>query len=155
MRLWHQKLIPYLNRPVLLNLYQYVCRLRCSSWPGTGHGLWDPVEDRYIFTYEPARLYSYHLLVMDEMMKYGFNPDWRWYNRLYRGDRLPPFTLSEAGIVGVYIMSISDREMIYPEHDDRYLARCLEDLAASGAELVNGGSLSAMRLELAAKGVDP
>lgn len=146
MRLWHQKLIPYLDDHRLLGLYREVCALRGGGW-GRKHATVD-----YVFRYEPARLYAYHLLVISEMVNRGFNPDRRWYNRLYRGKNCSPLTLLEAGTY-VYIPD-ADNMFIYPEHDDRYLLECLDNLAAKGAELVNGGSIAEMRVRLAAeKGV--
>ena len=141
MRLWHQKLIPYLDDRRLLGLHREVAALRCGGW-GRKHSVVD-----YVFRYEPSRLYAYHLRVMNEMTRRGFRPNTYWYNKLYRGEVLPPFTLCEAG---AYVPGGAD-VVIYPEHDDRYLLECLDNLAAKGAELVNGESLASMRVRLAAE----
>lgn len=138
MRLWHQRLIPYLDDKRILGQHRECCALRGGGW-GRKHSVVD-----YVFRYEPARLYTYHLLVMDEMMKRGFNPGGPWYNRLYRGQRLKMFTLVEAG---GFVQDEPD-SIVYPEHDDAYLAECLDNLAAKGAELINGESLASMRLRL-------
>jgi len=143
MRLWHQKLIPYLDDRRLLGLHREVAALRGGAW-GRKHATVD-----YVFRHEPSRLYEYHLLVMDEMIKRGFNPDVCWYSRLYQGKNRPQLTLLEAGVY-VY-MPDADNLFIYPEHDDRYLLECLDNLAAKGAELVNGGSIAEMRVRLAAE----
>lgn len=141
MRLWHQKLIPYLDSKRILGLHREIAALRGGGW-GRKHSVVD-----YVFGYGPARLYAYHVLVMDEMIRRGFNPDLSWFNRLYRGKNLPSLTLSETGSYGFL-----DRDVIiYPEHDDAYLAECLDNLAAKGAELVNGESLASMRLRLTAE----
>ena len=141
MRLWHQKLIPYLDNKRILGQHRECCALRGGGW-GRKHSVVD-----YVFRYEPARLYAYHVLVMDEMVRRGFNPDAIWYDRLYRGKNLPPFTFSATGSYGFL-----DRDVIiYPKHDDVYLAECLDNLSAKGAELVNGESLASMRVRLAAK----
>lgn len=142
MRLWHQKLIPYLDDKRILGLHREVCALRGGGW-GRKHSVVD-----YVFRYEPSRLYAYHLLVMGEMVRRGFNPDVRWYDRQYRGKNRPDLTLLEAGAY-VYYTSGADDLSIYPEHDDRYLLECLDNLAAKGAELVNGGSIAEMRVRLA------
>lgn len=143
MRLWHQKLIPYLDDKRILSLHREVAALRGGGW-GRKHATVD-----YVFRHEPARLYAYHLLVMDEMTRRNFTVASPWFNRLYRGKVLPPFTLREAG---AYLPGGAD--VIYPEHDDGYLAECLDNLSAKGAELVNGESLASMRVRLAAeKGV--
>lgn len=137
MRLWHQKLIPYLDDRRLLGQHRECCALRGGGW-GRKHSVVD-----YVFRYEPARLYEYHLLVMSEMTGRGFNFDWHWYGPLYRGKNRLQLTLREAGSY-VY-MPDADNLFIYPEHDDRYLLKCLDNLAAKGAprrithaELENG-----------------
>lgn len=140
MRLWHQKLIPYLDDKRILGQHRECCALRGGGW-GRKHATVD-----YVFRYKPARLYVYHLDVMNEMTKRGFRPSTSWYNRLYRGKKLRPFTLTEAGI---YVGHVG--EIVYPEHDDRYLLECLDNLAAKSAELVNGESLASMRVRLAAE----
>ena len=143
MRLWHQKLIPYLDDYRLLVLHREVCALREGSC-GRERATVD-----YVFKYEYSRLYEYHLRVMGEMMRRWFDHDGGWYDRLYRGKNRPKLTLHEAGSY-VYMPSADD-PFIYPEHDDRYLLECLNDLAAKGAELVNGGSIAEMRVRLAAE----
>lgn len=144
MRLWHQRLIHYLPNRQLLGQHRECCALRGGGW-GRKHATVD-----YVFRYEPARLYAYHLLVMDEMMKRDFNPGGPWYNRLYRGQRLKMFTLVEAG---GFVQDEPDG-IVYPEHDDAYLVECLDNLREKGAELVNGESIAEMRVRLAAeKGV--
>ena len=69
MRLWHQKLIPYLPRQQLLGQHRECCALRGAGW-GRKHATVD-----YVFANEPERLVAYHVLVMDEMRKRGYNPD--------------------------------------------------------------------------------
>ena len=143
MMLWHQKLITYLDDHRLLGLYREVAALRSWGWDRK-HATVD-----YVFKYEYSRLYEYHLLVMGEMMRRGFNSGGDWYDRLYRGKNLPKLTLYEAG--SYIYMPFSDNMFIYPEHDDRYLLECLDNLTANGAELVNGGSIAEMRIRLAAE----
>ena len=138
MRLWHQRLIPYLDDKRILGQHRECCALRGGGW-GRKHSTVD-----YVFRHEPARLYAYHLLVMDEMIKRDFNPGGPWYNRLYRGQKLKMFTLVEAG---GFVQDEPDG-IVYPEHDDAYLVECLDNLAAKGAELINGESLASMRLRL-------
>ena len=71
-----------------------------------------------------------------------------WYGRTYRGKNLPLASLTE---VGIYLYP--DGELIYAEHDDRYLKECLLNLRSKGAELVNGKTIDEMLLELDLKGV--
>ena len=143
MRLWHQKLIPYLDDKRILGQHRECCALRGGGW-GQKHATVD-----YVFMHEPLRLYEYHLLVMSEMATRGFNLDEHWYSPLYRGKNRPRLTRIEGSIY-VYTPG-ADNLFIYPEHDDRYLLECLDNLAAKGAELVNGGSIAEMRVRLAAE----
>lgn len=141
MRLWHQKLIPYLDDKRILGQHRECCALRGGGW-GRKHATVD-----YVFKYEPLRLYEYHLLVMGEMAGRGFNLDKHWYDPLYRGKNCPQLMLHAADAY-VY-MPDADNLFIYPEHDDCYLLECLDNLTAKGAELVNGESLASMRIRLA------
>ena len=79
MRLWHQDLIPYLPRQQLLGQHRECCALRGAGW-GRKHSVVD-----YVFRYEPARLVAYHTLILDEMIRRGYQPDKTWYNRNWRG----------------------------------------------------------------------
>lgn len=44
-------------------------------------------------------------------------------------------------------------ELIYAEHDDRYLKECLLNLKSKDSELVNGKTIDEMLLELDLKGI--
>ena len=103
-----------------------------------------------MFRHEPSRLFAYHCLVMHEMAVrgwFGVNPE--WYNRMYRGKSLPGFrSLSECG---TYVFCPGD--VIFPEHDDRYLLECCMNLKSKGAILLNGKTLEEFLLELEIKGV--
>lgn len=99
----------------------------------------------YVFKHDLAHLYEYHCLVMDEMVARDFGVDPKWYNRLYRGTTLGMTTL---GSTRTYVYHSPESAMIYPEHDDRYLRECLENLKAKGAELVNGATVESMLLDL-------
>lgn len=130
MRLWHQKLIPYLPRQQLLGQHRECCALRGAGW-GRKHSVVD-----YVFTHEPARLVAYHALVMDEMIKRGYQPDKTWYNRNWRGK-----TIGEqddwCDYNECYRLWENAQEgcMIYPEHNDTYLQECLENLRSKGINI--------------------
>ena len=66
MRLWHEALISQLPRPQLLGQHRECCALRGNGW-GRKHATVD-----YVFTHSPYRLYAYHDLIMEEMVKRGF-----------------------------------------------------------------------------------
>ena len=103
MRLWHQKLIPYLDKKRLFGQHRECCALRGKGW-GKKHSVVD-----YVFKYRLDRLYAYHCLVMNEMVRqFNANIDVNWYNRLYRGKSLPKATLDDVGIyVYGYLLSHS------------------------------------------------
>ena len=140
MRLWHQSLIHYLPRQQLLGQYRECCALRGNGW-GRKHS-----TVNYIFNYNMDHLYQYHVLVMHEMTERGYNPNFVWYNRLYRGVH---HVLADLTEIGSYVRH--NGELIYSEHDNEYLKECLLNLQAKGAELINGESISHMLFMLAVK----
>lgn len=147
MRLWHQDLLPYLDRKRLLSQHRECCALRGKGW-GKKHSVVD-----YVFNYTLGHLYQYHLLVMSEISRqYNYKIDSEWYNRLYRGKHLERELLK---VVGVYVYNNveKDRKPIYKEHNDKYLKECLLNLKAKGAELVNGKTIDGWLVELDLKGV--
>ena len=82
MRLWHYKLIPYLDRQRLLGQHREICALRGLGW-GRKHSTVD-----YVFKYPYYKLYVFHELVMIEMMRRGYNADDTWWCFNYRGKRI-------------------------------------------------------------------
>lgn len=142
MRLWHQKLIPYLDSKRLLGQHRECCALRGKGW-GKKHRIVD-----YVFTYDLGHLYQYHLAVIHELVHRNVEVGPEWYSRVYRGRNLPASTLCEAGS---YVSVGND--IIYPEHNDSYLRECLLNLKAKGAELVNGKTIDEMLVELDLNGI--
>lgn len=145
MRLWHQSLIPYLDNKRLLGQHRECCALRGKGW-GKKHSVVD-----YVFKYDLAHLYEYHTVVIAEMMKRNYLVDPKWYNRTYRGQKLPESSLSEVGIFVEKIKVLNGKSRlctIYPEHDDKYLRECLLNLKSKGAELTNGKTIEEMLVNL-------
>ena len=139
MRLWHQKLIPYLDRQRLLGQHRECCALRGKGW-GRKHSVVD-----YVFTYSPAHLCAYHLLIMKEMRNRGYQPDNAWADPGYRGTALgyDDVWSEYATFVQRLFQSATEKEdfIIYHEHNDAYLKECIENLKEKGVEigrLVNG-----------------
>lgn len=127
MRLWHQSLIPYLPRQQLLGQHRECCALRGAGW-GRKHSVVD-----YVFTYDPAYLIAYHYLIMDEMEKRGYHPDEIWKKGSYRGK-----TLGYQD--NWYNQGLLDHKyglncIIYPEHNNKYLQECLNNLHNKGIDL--------------------
>ena len=139
MRLWHQSLIPYLDRQRLLGQHRELAALRGKGW-GKKHATVD-----YVFKHEPERLIAYHHLIMDEMKRRGYNPDPIWRNACWRGNVLGEH-LAWANFVKASDLAIAANDCgakIYPEHDDAYLAECIALLKEKDApinwELVSNG----------------
>lgn len=119
MRLWHYKLLDKLPRQQLLGQNRECCALRGNGW-GKKHATVD-----YVFRYSPHKLYVYHTLVMAEMARRGYKVEGKWFMWEYRGKNCKPHELWTIDL---------DPES-YPEHDDNYLAECLENLRRKGIDL--------------------
>lgn len=130
MRLWHQQLIPKLDRQRLLGQHRECAALRGKGW-GKKHSVVD-----YAFTYDPDYLVAYHYLIMDEMEARGYHPDPVWRKPNWRGAAIGEEDnwtngsyekLHEMGQQGV---------MIFAEHNDTYLRECIDILKEKGIEII-------------------
>lgn len=130
MRLWHQSLIHYLDNKRILGQHRECCALRGKGW-GKKHSVVD-----YVFQYDLAHLYEYHMIVIDEMIVRGYKPDSAWIFRSYRGQSMQSVEPDEFGS---YVWD--KKSMIYPEHDSKYLKECLLNLQAKNVILVNGATI--------------
>lgn len=121
MRLWSQQLLPYLDRQRLLSQHRECCALRGKGW-GKKHSVVD-----YVFTYDPAYLIAYHYCVMEEMERRGYHPDRIWDNPACRGARLEPDeSFADKYLLDYLWMNVNQmNSVIYPEHNDEYLAECI------------------------------
>jgi uncharacterized protein (TIGR02328 family) len=120
MRLWHQSLLPYLDRQRLLSQHRECAALRGRGW-GKKHSVVD-----YVFTYAPDELVAYHKLVMDEMERRGYHPDRTWDDPCWRGSilgREEGWSYQQT-VDAIYNAALGG-EMVYDEHDDAYLAECI------------------------------
>lgn len=131
MRLWHQFLLPHLDRQRLLSAHRECAALRGKGW-GRKHATVD-----YIFKYDPSLLVAYHYLVMDEMERRGFKPDSIWRNSGYRGKVLPmDWDFADPDFVeDQYCYATHKNGIIYPEHNEQYLQFCIDLLRQKGAPL--------------------
>ena len=131
MRVWHQLLIPYLDRQRLLGQHRELCVLRGKGW-GKKHAIVD-----YVFTHDPAWLVAYHKLVMDEMERRGYCPDRTWDDPCWRGSTLGREEgWADADFVDdQYCYATHKGGIIYPEHNKEYLIECLENLKAKGVDM--------------------
>lgn len=120
MRLWHEKIIHLLPKNQLLGQHRECCALRGNGWKKK-HKTVD-----YVFSYSPYLLFRYHLLVMDEMEKRGYNVSGEWKDRNYRGKIAEKYIDLEEEII---------EDLIYKEHNIEYLDECIENLRNKGIEL--------------------
>ena len=130
MRLWHQKLIPYLPRQQLLGQHRECAALRGKGW-GRKHSVVD-----YVFTYAPDELVAYHYLIMEEMRHRGYNPDKTWYNTNWRGSALEEvkgWSYQET-VDTIFRAAMDHDDMIYSEHNNAYLLECIENLKSKGID---------------------
>ncbi|MBQ1182449.1 MAG: hypothetical protein IIX53_02140 [Phascolarctobacterium sp.] len=122
MRLWHQGLLKALPRQQLLGQHRECCALRGKGW-GKKHSVVD-----YVFTHPISMLEDYHQAVMQEMESRGYEVDYLWTFRGYRGKSFGKQVLKER---------IPKHErIVYPEHDDDYLKECIDNLKAKGIALL-------------------
>ena len=123
MRLWHQQLIPYLDRQRLLGQHRELAALRGKGW-GRKHSVVN-----YVFSHNTELLVAYHYLIMDEMVRRGYNPDKIWRNSNWRGNVLGEESnwADMDMVMGIYDNAKMGR-IIYPEHNREYLVECIENL---------------------------
>jgi uncharacterized protein (TIGR02328 family) len=129
MRLWHEELIPFLPRQQLLGQHRECCALRGKGW-GKKHATVD-----YVFTHNPALLIAYHYKVMEEMKRRGYHPDPTWFCCDYRGKELGYTQPMEFCDNIVLNLCMNLDETIYPEHHEKYLEECLDNLKSKGIEM--------------------
>jgi len=126
MRLWHEALIPYLSRQHILGQHRECCALRGAGW-GRKHSVVN-----YVFTHPKSWLWAYHMRVMEEMIRRGYHPDLTWAQITYQGKELEPRKQEEIDVDGINAKLAATEVYIYPEHDDKYLEECLQNLESKG-----------------------
>lgn len=125
MRLWHQKIIPYLNRQHILAQWREVVGILGNGW-GKKHKTID-----YAFQYSENRLITFALLVIDEMHKRGYKPNesliqTALVERRNKTQEEFETLLKEAQLI------YEENTIIYPEHNEEYLQECVKLLIEKG-----------------------
>jgi len=140
-RLWPLAILDQLPRQQLLGQHRECCALRGKGW-GRKHSTVD-----YVFLHHPYFLVRYHEKVMYEMERRGYAiRDEDWWNRFYRGKALGYADgMKFKGWYGIIIYPNPFEERIYPEHDEKYLDECIENLAAKGVRIDRERALNRMR----------
>lgn len=126
MRLWHEKLIPFLPREQLLGQHRECCALRGAGW-GRPHA-----TVNYVFDHPKEWLYCYHLKVMLEMVKRGYKVNLLWLDISYQGANLPRRIYTDETLPDVRELNDKLMGIVYPEHNDDYLAECISNLDSKG-----------------------
>lgn len=121
MRLWHEDLIKKLPRQQLLGQHRECAALRGKGW-GKKHATVD-----YVFRHPPYKLYLYHMKIIKEMKRRGYQNDPLWEDPYYRGKVSEPHTDKT--------LDKEDTDAIYPEHDEEYLEECINNLREKGIDL--------------------
>ena len=132
MRLWAQQLIPYLPRQQLLGQHRELAALRGKGW-GKKHATVD-----YVFTHPREWLVAYHYLIMEEMERRGYHPDYTWHNPCYRGKTLGEdleFSVDAEGVEELWMNINQMGQIVYPEHNDEYLKECIDNLRGKGVDV--------------------
>lgn len=80
----------------------------------------------YVWNYSWTFLVAYHMLVIREMEKRGWHVDPLWKNPGYRRKKCKS---------RIFLDTVAIWGTIYPEHDDKYLEECLENLKNKGVKL--------------------
>ena len=131
MRLWHQKIIPYLPRQQLLGQHRECCALRGKGW-GKKHATVD-----YVFTHKPELLVAYHWHIMMEMQNRGYRPDPIWENPNWRGSSIGEEIgwCNEQQVSSIWQDVNQMSKIIYPEHNNEYLKECIDNLRGKGVDV--------------------
>lgn len=122
MRLWHYTLIPLLPRQQLLGQHRECCALRGNGWTKKHSTVQYALDAPY------EHLVCYHWQVIDEMISRGYNIEGKWDSARYRGKSCEPW------VEGKLDMPLYTA-FHYPEHDDKYLLECKENLRMKGITL--------------------
>lgn len=182
MMLWHQSLIHHLPDNLLVELYKQCCEIRSQRcWKNdkkqkTFYILSKQMIDvSYVFEHPYSWLFFYHDAVLDEMSARQLNVEmliFNWSCENYRGpklkfqdphdpvveeDFLTPNTMRQDNKKSKWIASKWDSapcQVVYDEHDDAYMMRCVRLLKDRGEELTNGMTLNQLEINLVVRGAD-
>jgi uncharacterized protein (TIGR02328 family) len=116
MRLWHEKLLPYLPALQFNGQHRECCALRGKGW-GKKHS-----TIQYVFDHSRLYLAEYHrrYLILRSSRRYEY--DDKWICPCYRGKNCVPDTYT----TDYFIENLKKVEIVYPEHDLWYLRECME-----------------------------
>ena len=126
MRLWHEDLLRTLPKAQLLSQHRECCALVGLGWKKKHSTVQYALDDSL------ERLKAYHLRVIDEMERRGYNVGREWYNPLYRGKRIGmDRNINPIKALTIYLTD----GLIYQQHNKSYLTECVENLKMKGIEI--------------------
>ena len=133
MRLWHELMIPYIDKSRLLSQHRECCALRGNGWDRK-HSTVD-----YVFNHNPMKLYLYHLTVIQELRRRYVFVDELWLNPFYRGKSCDNWRVGDLRLVkGV--------KPIYSEHTEEYWNECISNLTDKGVEWKKGKTYEMIKI---------
>ena len=128
MRLWPLVILDQLPRQQLLGQHRECCALRGKGW-NRKHATVD-----YVFKHPYDFLWKYHLVVMQEMQRRGYKVNKLWLDYSWRGKQIG-YDWSEEFTRQTY----QNVWKAYPEHDEKYIQECIENLARKGVVIDRKG----------------
>lgn len=131
MRLWHQSLLKDLPsakdyKGCSNQLGGQHTEIRMILGSIAKHGKVNHSTVNYVNNYTKDHLYAYGLFIADEMIKRGFNVNPEIINQYKTKDALQIYGEAKAG------------KMIFREHNEDYLAECIDNLAKKGITMNQG-----------------
>lgn len=117
MRLWHEKLLPYLPTLQFNGQHRECCALRGNAW-GKKHS-----TVQYVFNHSRLYLAEYHRRYLMLRIRRGYEFDEKWIDPCYRGKNCVPDTYTTD-----YFKNIMKKivQIIYPEHNVWYFYENVE-----------------------------
>lgn len=128
MRLWHQELIEKLPQKQLCGQWRECLVLLGNGW-NKKHSVVN-----YVFEHQEQNLVAFTVLVINEMKKRGYHPN----ENLILSSLHKRHNIYESSMIlrnGI-ILSNTQKENIYNEHNDEYMKECLDNLKQKGVEII-------------------
>jgi uncharacterized protein (TIGR02328 family) len=123
MRLWHEDLLDKLPANQFNGQHREICALRGKGWE-KNHSTVD-----YIFNYPIEHLIAYHFKYLSLRRERGYNYNEKWERATHRGKNLEPFINVNYQLIDTIIVT---GRKCYPEHNEKYLKECIENLKEKG-----------------------
>ena len=130
MRIWHEALLPLLDRQRLLAQHREICAMRGKGWSKKHSTV------QYALNGSMLTLYTFHIKVMEEMLKRGYNVEEKWISPFYRGKLCKEVDMNILSEKYIY-----NEPYVYKEHTLSYLKECLDNLKNKNVDMKNLSNL--------------